>query len=486
MIEAAASLLRLLLGLGAVFFLGYGFLAMLVPQPREFSLKERAALSFGLGTLPLTLWMLALTWWGLPFSLPLILGPLLVLAGAALLFKKYLGKGGQGQKAPDNPSPKPSPSTLYGFWDWLFLSLLALLFIFVTLRATIYPMWAWDAIATWGCKARVFYESRALDLTCIEAHNYYPNLIPLLLSYLYFCLGRVNDHLVQGVFPLLGALLLTLLYSFLLRMGLTRRQALGTVTFFALNGTTFAVHLFIAYADLALTYFALGAAGLLYLWLAGIAPRGSLAVAAAFCAGMSWCKYEGSPLAVTIILAAALTLVWLRPPGTGRRLLQLGWPLAGLAVGYLPWRIFAALQHLEMGADHIQNIYPHQFLQACYYLLAALGNPYYFGVFWPALALTLILAGRRSVNSPRLFLALFTGGNLLATLVAYGVAPTSAAEFPSYVLATLDRLLLHITPIAALLLGEGVKELGEGLGERSSPSPSPKPPSQPPVRGRDL
>ena len=37
-----------------------------------------------------------------------------------------------------------------------------------------------------------------------EAHNYYPNLVPLLMAYLYFWLGGVADHLVQAVFPLWG------------------------------------------------------------------------------------------------------------------------------------------------------------------------------------------------------------------------------------------------------------------------------------------
>ena len=84
--------------------------------------------------------------------------------------------------------------------------------------------------------------------------------------------------------------------------------------------------------------------------------------------------------------------------------------------------------------------------------------------------LAAIVTGRRLWTSPALFLALFIGGNLLAVILAYGVAPTSAAEFPSYVRATLDRLLLHITPTAALLLALGLKELLE-------PEPDPHPPS---------
>ncbi|MFA5112117.1 MAG: hypothetical protein WC443_11965, partial [Desulfobaccales bacterium] len=60
MIESAATLLRLLLGLGGVFFLGYACLVAVVPRPRDFTLGERLAFSFGVGALPLTLWMLAL------------------------------------------------------------------------------------------------------------------------------------------------------------------------------------------------------------------------------------------------------------------------------------------------------------------------------------------------------------------------------------------------------------------------------------------
>jgi hypothetical protein len=469
MIDGAISLLRLLLGLGGIFFLGFGMLALLLPRPGEFSLLSRAALSFGAGTVPLTLWMLALTGWGRPYSLPLIMGPLLALAAAALGGRRVFGRGGQGLfcKGGPAPSPEPSPPTPYGFWDFLFLSLLALLFLFVILRAVLYPMWAWDAIATWGCKAKVFYESKGVDLSCMEAHNYYPNLVPLLLTYLYYCLGQVNDHLVKLAFPLMGGLLLALLYSFARRLGLGRTQALGLTAFLALNGVTFIVHLYIAYADLALTYFTLAAAGLLYFWLAERAPRGSLALAAVFLAGMAWVKYEGAPLAGTLILAAALTLACLRPPEVWRRLGQLALPLAGLAAGYIPWRFFVTAHHLEGGADHILGFYPHQLLGAIPQVLLGLFHPYYFGILWPTLALAMILSGRRLWATPRLFLALFLGGNLLSLLLAYAVAPTSAAEFPQYVQGTMDRLLLHLAPAAALLVGEGVKELGGGPGNFS-------------------
>ena len=454
MIEAGIALLRLLLGLGAIFFLGYALLTLLIPRPRDFSCLERAAFSFGVGALGLTLWMLALTWRGVPFGLAWISGPPLALAAALLLTPR----GRRGVRE-DRRALRTGPRIPLRGWDWLFLGLLGLVFLFALPRAALYPMWAWDAVATWGCKARIFFNSKGLDLVCIDAHNYYPNLVPLILSYLYFALGQVNDYLVNAIFPLWGALLLGLLYSLAVRLGLSRRCALGLTAFLALNGTVFIVHLYIAYADLPLAFFTLGGAGLLYFWLAGAAPRGSLPLTACFLAGMAWCKYEGPPLAATLILAAALTLAWLRPERWIRRLGQLAVPLAGLAAGYLPWRLFIEQQKIEIGADHIQGFYPDQLAQGVSYLLAGLVEPFYFGFLWPAVALALILAGTRLWRSPRLFLALFVGGNLLAIILAYAVAPTSAAEFPAYVRATLDRLLLHLTPVAALFLALGLKDL---------------------------
>jgi hypothetical protein len=470
MIDTAVTLLRLLLGLGAVFFLGYAILTLITPRPRDFTCLERAAFSFGVGALVLTLWMLTLTWWGALFSLGLILGPPLALAAALLLAPR-----GRRAVREDWRALRVRPRVDLNGWDWLFLGLLVMVFLYALPRAALYPMWAWDAVATWGCKARIFYHTRGLDLTCIEAHNYYPNLVPLILSYLYFALGQVNDSLVKVIFPLWGALLLGLLYSLTVRLGLSRRAALGLAAFLALNGTVFIIHLYIAYADLPLAFFTLGGASLLYLWLADAAPRGSLTLTACCLAGMAWCKYEGPPLAGTLLLAAALTLAWLRPPGWVRRLRQLSVPLAGLVAGYLPWRLFIVQQRLEIGADHIQSFYPHQMAAAIYYLVAGLLQPFYFGFLWPALALALILAGRRLWRSPMLFLALFVGGNLAAIILAYAVAPTSAAEFPAYVRATLDRLLIHLTPTAALLLALALKDLDlapareESLGKQPIP-----------------
>jgi len=455
MIEAAQLLVRLALGLAALNLVGCLLVRWLVPG---FSPLGQAAAGFGVGALIITLWMLALSSLGVPFNLPLVLALPLSLVGGVWLGQKFSRRGRRPQASPPSPPPPPGP---YSYKDWLFLGLLAALFVFAFLRAGLYPMWAWDAVATWGFKAKVFYVRETVDLSGFTAHNYYPNLVSLLLTYLYLWLGQVNDHLVKLVFPLWGVALFSLLFVFCRRLGLDRTRSLGVTAFFALNGLTLVTHLYIAYADLALTYFTLGAAGLLYLWLSDAAPRGTLPLAALFFAGLTWCKFEGSPLGGSILLAAGLTLLWLRPPHLARRLASLAWPLLGLFLGYLPWRLFMASQGIETGADHILGFYPQQLFRAFPTFLWALINPTLFGILWPATLAALVLFGQKLLTTPRLFLPLFLGGNFVAILLAYALAPTSPAEFHMYVRATLDRLLLHLTPVAALAIGEGLKEMGE-------------------------
>jgi len=452
MIEATLLVVRLMLGLAGVLLVGYLLASWLAPG---FTRLEKAAAGFGLGTLVVTLWMLALSGLGQCFTLPLVMGPPLALVGGLWLGKKIFARQRQSPQT-STPCQIP-PSTPYGFWDWVFISLLAVLFLFVVARAVMYPVWAWDAIAIWGFKAKVFYLKGAINLCGFEAHNYYPNLVPLLVSYLYLWLGQVNDSLVKLVFPLWGAALLGMLFGMLKRLHLTRTLALGVTTFFALNGITFITHLHIVYADLGMTFFALGAAGFIYLWLAGAGPPRTLPLAALFFAGLAWSKFEGPPLAGTILLASALSLIWLRPPHWVRRFLSLAWPVGGLLLGYLPWRLFALSQGIETGSDHILGFYWQQLFRALPALGLALINPTLFGILWPTALLALVLSGKKIVTSPILFLALFLGGNFLAILLAYAVAPTSPFEFHLYLRATLDRLLLHLAPVAALLVGEGVK-----------------------------
>lgn len=455
MIDGLATLFGLAGGLASIELVGYSWLVIILPPRSGFTSLERGTLGFGLGGLILTWWMLILTFLQIPFSLGWVLGPWLMgmVPGMAIASRRQIWKHDLRQFGAllSKIVTLGRGAGLTGL-ERALLALLLLTFLFALLRATLYPLWSWDAISTWGLKAKAFYLKGAIDLSRFEAHNYYPNLVPLVMTYLYLWMGGVVDHFVKALFPLWGGCLVLIFYSFLRRLGVDRQGALVGSAFLVLNGATLIVHLYIAYADLALSYYTLVAAGLLFLWLKDEAPARTLLLVACFTGGMLWCKYEGWTLVLVNFFAAMITLLWLWPPGREKKFVYL--TLAGLAalLFYLPWWWFCQMHQMNIGSDHLAGLYPPQLFQAVWYLLRALVWPPYFGLFWPIIFLAWGWQGRGVLNSPLLFIGLITLGNLTAVLLAYAVVPTSAAEFPLYVRATIDRLLLHFGPVSGLLL----------------------------------
>lgn len=445
---------RLVLGLLLLQAVGYSWLALLTRSSYNWRPVERLSLAYGLGALGLTWWQLLLTFFRIPFSLGTILLPWLpvLLSGGyvaskrgwfpadcrffaealALLFRDWRQPGRR--------------------WESLLAWLLVLFLVFGTLRAIVYPLWEWDALATWGLKAKAFYLARTIDLSRFEAHNYYPNLVPLLFTYLYFWLGGVVDSLVKLTCPLWGAACLGLFYGLLRRHGLNRRWSLVAALFLVSNGATFLSHLFLAYADLPLAFYQLALAGLLWQRLVSPERPAGVLLPAILAGGLAWCKYEGWPLALILFLAAALTLLWLRPAGWPGQLLTLGLILLGAYLATWPWRLFVLSHDIAIGVDHWGGLRLHQLVTGLAAVLQALFWPPYFGIWWPVVLGVYAWAGRELFSSPWLFLALQTAGNLAAVVLAYAVVPAAPAEFPLYIRATVDRLLLHFLPAAGLIL----------------------------------
>ncbi len=468
MIDTLGSIFWLTAGLMTIHLVGYSLLVGLLPARAAFTSLERLALSFGMGCLGLSLWMLLLAWGRFPYNLTSVFGPWLLAS-----FPAFWLAARRGWLAADLAKARGLAQALLtvgaqaGFTrlERALLLLLLLALVFATLRAMLYPFWAWDELATWGLKAKAFYLARGLDCSRFEAHNYYPNLVPLMLAYLYLWLGGVSEPLAKALFPVCGSSVLLLFYAFLCRLQVTRAAALLAMAFLLLNGATFLTHLFIAYADLMLTWYHLVAAGWLYLWVQDEAPEGTGALITCSFGGMAWSKFEGWPLVLILIMAALLTLLWLRPPDYGRK----SWRLILMGLGgwllVLPWRQFVYFQGWEVGLDHVGGFYPEQLWWGGGLVLKALVWLPYFGILWPTIFLSLLLAGRSLWSSARFFLALLVAGNLAAVILAYAIVPTSAAEFPLYVRATVDRLLLHVAPACALALAIPLAQLTCGSGE---------------------
>ncbi len=460
MTETMRLVLGTVIGLSSLEIAGYTLLVWLLSPRSLFNSLERLSLAFGLGCLGLTWWMLLLSLIQVPFSVGKIAGPWLVLAVPAVYCawrRGWVQDDCRRLYALGKNILTLGRRANFSRFEQVGLLLLIGVLAFGFLRATLYPLWEWDALSTWGLKAKAFYLGQKIELTRFEAHNYYPNLVPLLIAYLYYWFGGVSDYMVRAVFPCWGSAIFLLFYSLLRRLEVRRSMALGATAFLALNGATLVTHLFLAYADLALTYYHLAVAGLLYLWLQDQLPAGGLGLIICMSGGLSWCKYEGWPLMLIILLAAGLTLLWLRPPQWPRKMFSLALMGLGGWLFTLPWNWFIVRHGMTAGVDHLGGFYPQQLFQGTWQLIKALIWIPYFGLLWPTICASFVLSGWGIGRTPTLFLALLSAGNLAAIALGYALAPTSPTEFPLYVRATIDRLLLHFTPACGLIFAAALK-----------------------------
>ncbi len=178
-------------------------------------------------------------------------------------------------------------------------------------------------------------------------------------------------------------------------------MALGATAFLVLNGATFMTHLFIAYADLALTYYQLAAAGLIYLWLREEAPAGSGPLIACMCGGMAWSKYEGWPLVLITFLAAGLTAALAPAAPAIQKGAEFNPPGAGRLVFFPPLALVCGFAGDGGGEGSYRRFLPPPVLsRASGSLLKALVWIPYFGLLWPTVLLSFILAGTVACPHP--------------------------------------------------------------------------------------
>jgi hypothetical protein len=152
MIETAWMLVRLLAGLGSIEAAGYALFILVLRRRSGFKPLERLSLAFGLGSLGLTIWMLLLSYARVPYSLATVAFPWFALAALGVwpAWKRgWLQEDCRAALAVGQSLLTRGGSRHFTRLEKVLLLLLVLAFGFSFLRATLYPLWAWDALSTW-------------------------------------------------------------------------------------------------------------------------------------------------------------------------------------------------------------------------------------------------------------------------------------------------------------------------------------------------
>lgn len=173
-------------------------------------------------------------------------------------------------------------------------------------RALVKPIEAYDAIAIYAIRSKIFYLSRSIprdyfyNIGLLFPHPDYPLNIPLSETFVYLFLGNLNDQLVKIIFPLYFVAILGILYFSIRRFG-SRTYAL-IFTFILATIPQFNNFATNAYIDLPLAYYCFAGALFLFYWFKETARAEFLYISAVMTALASWTKNEGLLYCVANIL----------------------------------------------------------------------------------------------------------------------------------------------------------------------------------------
>jgi hypothetical protein len=384
----------------------------------------------------------------------LILGAVGLIAGGIALFRP------KERVAAERTKPQHRGARI---WTGACLLAIAYAVVAVAADAAIYPTMEWDAFSIWQLKGEVlataplhprpaYFE----DLGLSYSHLRYPVLPPMISAGVHALTGRLRDDGLKTPALLMYLGLIALVYSTI------RRESghLAAITVAALFAD---LPIFLRYAgsgtaDMALAAFYGGSVVCLLGWWKR-RDCSDLLLAALFSACMAWTKNEGQALAaINALIIACVAL-------PRRQWSQCASFIAIVFFMILPWLIYirglprtdedyaGRLNWTELAA-HVNRV--PTILRVMGWAMArwSLSGPQRltegWGIFWYVLAAAAIVRWRRLGRGEVLLLWALLALQLLAYVPAYMV---TTWDLQDLMRTTIDRLLMHAAPVAAMLIG---------------------------------
>jgi hypothetical protein len=397
---------------------------------------------FFAGAFIVTVWMRALSFVGMRFSIASIALPLVIvsIALAVLVRRRAVAEQRSEAASADDVAPLSGGkrALLYVLVGWLALRFVALL-----LDVVWTPLYPWDAWIQWATKARVWYSLgqivpfgrsdawfAANGALWFDASPNYPATVPLWQVWSSIALGRWDDALMNLPWWLVAVALAIAIYGALRESGLGPLGA--TIGAWLASSLPLAnVHVALAgYADLPMAaYYALAA---LALWRWSRERRlASASLALLFAVACTTIKTPGLVWALTLLPGAVLALM----PQRGPRVVAIG-----IAIVLSTLAVLAQTDPVVLGYRlHLDFAPAWAALADSLFLL---GN---WHLLWYAV-IAAALVGWQVLRAPALApLSITVASGLLFLIVAF--AFTNARNWVTDQ-TTINRAVLHVAPLA--------------------------------------
>lgn len=397
---------------------------------------------FFAGAFIVTVWMRALSFVGMRFSIASIALPLVIvsIALAVLVRRRAVVEQRSEAACADDVAPLSGGkrALLYVLVGWLALRFVALL-----LDVVWTPLYPWDAWIQWATKARVWYSLgqivpfgrsdawfAANGALWFDASPNYPATVPLWQVWSSIALGRWDDALMNLPWWLVAVALAIAIYGALRESGLGPLGA--TIGAWLASSLPLAnVHVALAgYADLPMAaYYALAALAL-WRW-SRERTLASASLALLFAVACTTIKTPGLVWALTLLPGAVLALM----PQRGPRVVAIG-----VAIVLLTLAVLAQTDPVVLGYRLHLDFAPAW--AALVDSLFLLGN---WHLLWYAV-IAAALVGWQVLRAPALApLSITVASGLLFLIVAF--AFTNARNWVTDQ-TTINRAVLHVAPLA--------------------------------------
>ncbi len=352
---------------------------------------------------------------------------------------------------------------------------------FYLLNLLAQPLVGWDAIAMWMFKAKVFFDSGAVDLSHIpanvsppvERHLDYPPLFPLMIDSFWVLIGRVDDVIGKSVgFIFLIAAVAAAAATLLPLLGkrLTAMIAFILVAMPALQ-TSFVFPYYMGYADYAVAALMLISLGHLYR-SARLGRDEASALSFTFAALAALTKNEGLTFLLVIAIVIGAGLVWAIVKQRERPSMRLIGVAAASIIPVLIWQVYARVHGYNN--DLISPQSPRWTLDSlgtrAYTIAAFLWHQMNRYDDYPWLVAAWVVSTALAVMSRHRRLAV-VWAVVTAQAAFYGLALLLRPYDVNFLLVTsADRLILQLSPSLVLLLGLALSarpraEVVEPVGE---------------------
>ncbi len=311
---------------------GDGLLAILGARPRGADRTAAVASSFGAGVALIATWSLLLALAGVRASFLLLASPALLLAAGRIRRRRVETEGADAPGTNGETATRRAGTLLFCAAAAVVLFQLLYVFHFALLR----PVHGWDAWRIWSFKAKVIFLEHGFPDDFFTGHwagfAGYPLGIPFVESFLARAATTWDDTAIKLLFPLFYAGTLILFARLLHETGRARAVPLGLLLL--APAPLLVHHGAVAYMDLPLAFFLLGAVTWLTRWERKGDPP-ALSLAALFAGFLPQIKNEGLPL---FLLLTALFFHLARRRGDVRKN-AIRWFALSLPF-CLPWLLF--------------------------------------------------------------------------------------------------------------------------------------------------